>query len=108
MGHFDVKVKWGKEKYDVAVNTDEAPEIFKAQLFALTNVPLERQKIMIKGGVLKESWENFQSKMKNGAMIMLMGSADPLPEKPKELPKFVEDMTENELTQASGENPRRT
>lgn len=40
MGQFDVNIKWGKEKFnDVTVNTDEAPEIFKAQLFALTNVP---------------------------------------------------------------------
>lgn len=60
---------------------------------------LERQKIMIKGGVLKDSWDAFKGKIKNGAMIMLMGSADPLPEKPKDLPKFLEDMTESELTQ---------
>ena len=40
MGQFDVKVKWGKEKYEVTANTEEAPEMFKAQLFALTNVPL--------------------------------------------------------------------
>ena len=40
MGQFDVNIKWGKEKFnDITVNTDEAPEIFKAQLFALTNVP---------------------------------------------------------------------
>lgn len=101
MGQFDVKVKWGKEKYEVTANTEEAPEMFKAQLFALTNVPLERQKIMIKGGVLKDSWDAFQGKIKNGAMIMLMGSADPLPEKPKDLPKFLEDMTESELTQVA-------
>merc|ERR1719444_286751 len=30
-----------------------------------------------------------------------MGSADPLPEKPKDLPKFLEDMTESELTQVA-------
>lgn len=54
---------------------------------------------MIKGGVLKDTWDNFQGKLKNGAMIMLMGSADPLPEKPKELPRFVEDMGEDEMNQ---------
>ncbi|CAG5096556.1 Oidioi.mRNA.OKI2018_I69.XSR.g14675.t1.cds [Oikopleura dioica] len=102
MGQFDVNIKWGKEKFnDITVNTDEAPEIFKAQLFALTNVPPERQKIMIKGGVLKDSWDNFQGKLKNGAMIMLMGSADPLPEKPKELPRFMEDMADAEMNQVA-------
>jgi ubiquitin carboxyl-terminal hydrolase 14 len=35
------------------VDTDELPELYKAQLFALTNVAPERQKIMLKGSVLK-------------------------------------------------------
>ena len=34
--------------------------------------------------------------MKKGAVLMLMGSADPLPEKPK----FAEDMTEGQLQKA--------
>ena len=34
---FTVTVKWGKEKFsDVEINTTEPPEVFKAQLFALT------------------------------------------------------------------------
>ncbi len=45
MGQFDVKVKWGKEKYEVTANTEEAPEMFKAQLFALTNVPLGKSRL---------------------------------------------------------------
>lgn len=102
MGKFDVNIKWGKEKFKgVELNTEESTEIFKAQLFALTNVPPERQKIMIKGGVLKNSWDAFQSKLKDEAIIMLMGSADPLPEKPKELPKFMEDMTDSELAKTT-------
>jgi ubiquitin carboxyl-terminal hydrolase 14 len=49
-----VSVKSGKEKFqNLEVNTDELPELFKAQLFALTNVAPERQKIMLKGSVLK-------------------------------------------------------
>lgn len=49
-----MSVKWGKEKFEnLEVNTDELPELFKAQLFALTNVTPERQKIMLKGSVLK-------------------------------------------------------
>lgn len=35
------------------VNQGEAPEVFQAQLFALSGVPLERQKIMAKGKALK-------------------------------------------------------
>lgn len=55
---FAVKVKWGKESFpDVEVNTDEEPLLFKAQLFALTGVQPERQKIMCKGTTLKDGDE---------------------------------------------------
>lgn len=51
-----VKVKWGKELYsDVEANTDEDPLVFKAQLFALTGVQPERQKVMVKGSTLKDT-----------------------------------------------------
>jgi ubiquitin carboxyl-terminal hydrolase 14 len=57
-----VKVKWGKENYpDIEVNTDEDPLVFKAQLFALTGVQPERQKVMLKGMTLKDSdWGNIK------------------------------------------------
>ena len=40
-----LKVKWLKNKYDVQVDLDEPADRFKAQLFALTGVPRDRQKI---------------------------------------------------------------
>jgi len=56
-------VKWGRELYpDIDVNTDEEPILFKAQLFALTGVQPERQKIMCKGGILKDDEWNLQLK----------------------------------------------
>lgn len=101
MSQFELTVKWGKQKFPkIEVDTNEPPEIFKAQLFALTNVPPERQKIMMKGSTLKDSWSGFESKLKNGVTILLMGSADPLPEAPKEQIKFLEDMTEGEANKA--------
>lgn len=59
-----VKVKWGKEVFnDVEANTDEDPILFKAQLFALTGVQNERQKVMLKGATLKDNdWGNIQMK----------------------------------------------
>ena len=49
-----VNIKWGKEKFEnVEVDMSEPPEVFKAQLFALSGVPPERQKIMAKGTTLK-------------------------------------------------------
>lgn len=49
-----VSIKWGKEKFEnVELNTDDPPDVFKAQLFALSGVAPERQKVMLKGSVLK-------------------------------------------------------
>jgi ubiquitin carboxyl-terminal hydrolase 14 len=59
-----VKVKWGKELFpNVEVNTDEELILFKAQLFALTGVQPERQKVMLKGMTLKDDdWGNIKLK----------------------------------------------
>lgn len=43
-----VVVKWSGNKYDVEANLDDSPLLFKAQMFALTGVQPERQKIMYK------------------------------------------------------------
>ena len=41
-----VTVKWGKETFtDVEANTGDSPLVFKSQLFALTGVPPDRQKV---------------------------------------------------------------
>uniref|UniRef100_A0A8C0YQT6 Ubiquitin carboxyl-terminal hydrolase n=1 Tax=Cyprinus carpio carpio TaxID=630221 RepID=A0A8C0YQT6_CYPCA len=95
-----LNVKWGKEKFDaVELNTEEPPMVFKAQLFALTGVQPERQKVMVKGGTLKDDeWGNI--KLKNGMTLLMMGSADALPEEPVVRPMFVEDMTEEQLASA--------
>lgn len=98
---FKVKVKWGKEVFnDVEANTDEDPILFKAQLFALTGVQNERQKVMLKGATLKDNnWGNIQ--LKNGAVVLLMGSKEEdVPNEPKQKPVFVEDMNEEELASA--------
>lgn len=41
------------------LNTDEPPMVFKAQLFALTGVQPDRQKVMVKGGTLKVKLDNL-------------------------------------------------
>lgn len=51
---FAVSVKWQKELFkDVEIDTSQPPYVFKCQLYDLTGVPPERQKIMVKGGLLK-------------------------------------------------------
>ena len=61
-----VKVKWGKKKLEgVEVNMEESPLVFKSQLFTLTGVPPERQKVMIGGTTVgDEEWGKCASKIK--------------------------------------------
>ena len=60
------------------------------------HIPPRRQKVMIKGALLKDDeWGKAQPK--EGALIMLMGSAEArLVEPPKEAHVFVEDLPEHE------------
>lgn len=92
-----VSVKWGKELYkDVEVDTSQPPMVFKSQLFTLSGVPPDRQKVLIKGGQLKDDeWGKQQPK--EGMTIMMMGSADEVKvDAPVNMPKFVEDLPEEE------------
>uniref|UniRef100_A0A8D9C0C9 Ubiquitin carboxyl-terminal hydrolase n=1 Tax=Cacopsylla melanoneura TaxID=428564 RepID=A0A8D9C0C9_9HEMI len=96
MPTYKVKVKWGKELFSIDVDTDEEPLLFKAQLFELTGVQTDRQKVMLKGVTLRDDeWDKF--KVSNGSMILMMGSKeeDSMKE-PTVKPKFVEDMNESE------------
>lgn len=69
-------VKWGKESYDVEADTTQPPAVFKFQLYSLTGVPPDRQKIMIKGGFLKDDSDWAKVALKKGQKLMMMGTAD--------------------------------
>jgi ubiquitin carboxyl-terminal hydrolase 14 len=72
-----VNVKWGKEQFNnVEVNTAEEPLVFKSQLYALSNVPVDKQKIMIKGKILKDEDNLSKVGLTNGMTIMMMGTAE--------------------------------
>eukprot|EP00741_Cyanophora_paradoxa_P011320 tig00020554_g10934.t1 len=90
-------VKWSGKVFDVDVDFNEPPAVFKFQLFSLSGVPPERQKIMVKGGMLKDDADWSTLGLKEGSTLMMMGSAEQIPEAPKEQVKFVEDMTSTEL-----------
>jgi ubiquitin carboxyl-terminal hydrolase 14 len=92
-----VNVKWSKELFkDIEVDISQPPIVFKGQLFALSGVPPDRQKVMVKGGLLKDD-EWGKAVPKAGQTLMMMGTADAIPtEVPKNIPVFVEDLPENE------------
>lgn len=92
-----VNVKWNKEIFkDIEVDSSLPPAVLKAQLFSLTSVPTERQKIMGKGQTISDdSWGKIT--LTNGLTLLMMGSAEPVPEVSTEKVKFLEDMTDAQL-----------
>lgn len=89
-----VEVRWQKQVFqDVEIDTSQPASVFKMQLFSLTGVPPDRQKVMgVKGGLLKDDadWTNLG--LKEGQKLSMMGTADAVPEAPKEAQKFLEDL----------------
>jgi ubiquitin carboxyl-terminal hydrolase 14 len=93
-----VSVKWQKSLYDnIEIDTSNPPAVFKMQLFSLTGVPPERQKIMgFKGGLLKDDADWDAVGIKDGLKVTMMGTADKVPEAPTAAQTFVEDLPEEE------------
>lgn len=92
-----VSVKWQKETFPaVEIDTNQPPYVFKCQLYDLTGVPPERQKIMVKGGLLKDDADWSTLGVKEGQRLMMMGTADEAVKAPEKGPVFMEDLPEEE------------
>ncbi len=50
---FEVKVKWNKSVFDLVLDETQPILDFKKRLIELSGVPLERQKLIVKGTTLK-------------------------------------------------------
>ena len=98
-----VQIKWNKQVFDdVELDMSQDIEQFKGQIYALTNVPVDKQKVICKGKLLKEGnpWSAYPA-IKAGAQLMLMGTAEGKElKKPEQTIKFVEDMTDEERAKA--------
>lgn len=98
-----VSVKWQKEVFPaVEIDTSQPPLVFKCQLYGLTGVPPERQKIMVKGGLLKDDADWDALGVKEGQRLMMMGTADEIIKAPENKPVFVEDLPDEELVASVG------
>ncbi|MCJ1326937.1 deubiquitinating enzyme [Thelotrema lepadinum] len=110
MAAIPVKVKHQGKLHEVELDPTSTGETFKYQLYSLTGVEPERQKVLIKGGQLKDDTDLATLKAKAGQVFMMMGSpatGDGAVDigKPKEQIKFMEDMTEAERARAEGATP---
>ena len=100
-------VKHAGKKHTLEVDPSSTGETFKFQLFSVTGVEPERQKIIVKGGQLKDEQDMSLLGLKSGQTLMMMGtpSGGAVIEKPQQQTKFLEDMTEAEAAQVAGATP---
>ena len=105
-----IGVKWGKNSYDVEVDTSGVGLDLKTQLFSLTGVPPERIKLMgLKGGkqltddvpLADCGLEDLAAKKKK---LMMMGSTAEVIKAPEKEITFVEDLPEEEQEAATMAN----
>lgn len=101
-----LKVKHQGKTYELEVDPNGTGEELQYQLYSLTNVEPQNQKIMA-GKMIKADTQLSSVKLKPNQLITMLGqpSADVVMEAPKEKMKFVEDMTEAELAKSEGATP---
>lgn len=50
-----MNIKWGKERFEnIEMDLDSDVQTFKALIYSMTMVPVDKQKIMAKGKILKD------------------------------------------------------
>ncbi|KAJ5622575.1 Ubiquitin carboxyl-terminal hydrolase 7 [Penicillium herquei] len=108
MAAIPIIIKHGGKRHEIELDPTSTGETLKYQLFSLTGVEPDRQKVLVKGGQLKDDTPLSSLKAKPGQTFMMMGTPsggqDAL-SKPKEATKFMEDMTEAEVAQQAGATP---
>ncbi|KAI9595836.1 hypothetical protein BDF19DRAFT_440209 [Syncephalis fuscata] len=95
-----VVVKWSGKKFDVDMEVNEPAMVFKAQLFALSGVEPDRQKIMIKGGLMKNDTDLSKLSIKPGHIFMMMGTAGEIPKAPEKPVVFLEDLDDKQMAKS--------
>ncbi|KAH9980581.1 cysteine proteinase [Russula compacta] len=102
MAPIKVHIKHAGKKHDLELYPERPPLAFKEAVYQLTGVPIDRMKVMVKGGVLKDdsNWEKIGPK--EGQTFMVVGAAGELPKPPAEPIKFLEDMNDTELADVLG------
>lgn len=101
-----VTVAHGGKKYNIDVDLTSNGETFKFQVYSVSGVEPERQKIIVKGGQLKDDADMSKLGLKANQKLMLIGTPSGAAiEKPKEQIKFLEDMTAAEAAQSEGATP---
>lgn len=106
MAAIPVKVKHQGKTYDIEIDPSSTGEELQLQLYSLTNVEPDNQKIMA-GKMIKADTQLSSIKFRPNQVITMLGkpSAEVVMEAPKERMKFLEDMTDAEIAKQDGAIP---
>lgn len=90
MSDIKINIKHAGKVYPVSLVNGSTGSDLKLKVQELTQVPLDRQKYMLKGGLSNDSSLDF---LKEGQTVMVLGTPDVnLIAKPKSENKFIEDL----------------
>ncbi|KAJ8075219.1 deubiquitinating enzyme [Marasmius tenuissimus] len=100
MAPLTVNIKHSGKTHSVELDPELPPKAFKENVYQVTGVPLDRMKVMVKGGVLKDDSNWAKIAPKAGQTFMVIGTAGELPKAPEKPVVFLEDMDDEELAGA--------
>ncbi|EGR34188.1 ubiquitin specific peptidase, putative [Ichthyophthirius multifiliis] len=98
-----VTLKWGTQQIEAELNIEGNLEEFQKNIYQLTQVPPQSQKIIYKGTLFKEGINFSKLKIENGAKLTLMGAPEERQIKeldPSKIKQFIEEMTPEQIQKA--------
>ncbi|TFK96927.1 hypothetical protein BDV98DRAFT_575421 [Pterulicium gracile] len=100
MAPLNVTIKHAGKVHAVTLDPELPPVAFKEAIYQVTGVPVDRMKVMIKGGMLKDDTNWKKVAPKEAHQFMVIGTAGELPKAPEKATVFLEDMDDSELAEA--------
>jgi len=107
MESLEITLKWSKKTFPMMINLGETGRAFKEEVQSLTNVPVDRQKLLSSKKKGSVHWkgslaDDFVFQLPGDAkpmkmVVTLIGSAEAAFQAPQTKTRFVEDMTQEEL-----------
>ncbi|GAA5840585.1 hypothetical protein JCM11251_007620 [Rhodosporidiobolus azoricus] len=102
MAPFSLSIKHAGKTYTIPdFEPSAGAAVFKDQIYRLTGVPVDKVKIPVKGGMLKDDADLSKLGFKPGQTVMVIGPAGPIPQAPSKPIVFMEDMTDVELAKSA-------
>ena len=89
-------LRWGKQNLPLTIDLNEDAAVLKAQIYALTSIPTDKQKILLKSGKsITDTTDVKALNLKDGMTFMLIGTPEDKQEKIDltKKPLFAEDLT---------------